>query len=88
MIKKIHFLCFFIVIFRHRLHHSIPLPLITTSLHTYIKLVIFSSEIFSINNLYDKTTFVGSASLIIKINIKSNLIRNSRYSYFFFFFYS
>jgi hypothetical protein len=40
--------------------------LYTTSLHTYVKLVIFFSKIFSRNNLYGKTTFVGSASSRIK----------------------
>jgi hypothetical protein len=50
--------------------HSTPylFHLYTISLPTYIKLVFFSSKIFSRNNLYDKTTFVGSVSMQYKIS--------------------
>jgi hypothetical protein len=58
-------------------HFYISSPFIalhTSSLHPYpyshsympiLNKLFFSSKIFSRNNLYDKTTFVGSASLFI-----------------------
>jgi hypothetical protein len=62
--------------------HSTPylFHLYTTSLHTYMKLVIFSSQIFIFfrNNLYDKTTFVGSDSQFIIFYCYGNISKKKK----------
>jgi hypothetical protein len=68
--KKNKCLMFIIFIFCHRSQHPIPLPLKYHILaHLYHISYFFSSKIFSISNLYDKTTFFESASSLYLYNI-------------------